>query len=266
MNRSEFDRHFDAAFDSASRLSSAAPEPDYRPSWARMQEKLRSQRKSRRARTAISRLAILAFAVLIGAFLIDNTSTVRAIEPMYAQLVKSGDGMLSFFFGRDEDYRDASIAKTAPPPDAVVIDSTSGASSALRGVITDASGARKVLSFTAPDFGYMPEDLDLQSIEVFYEQGQEVADSAVYTYLNKSNGFIVHLYFKKLTGSTGTSANPGSEGITVEKVQLRDGSGVLTTSTDGTVQLETVSGNVQISFGGRMPADELLRIYEEMRL
>ncbi|MFD0671264.1 DUF4367 domain-containing protein [Cohnella sp. GCM10027633] len=264
MNKAEFERRFDAAFEAAAQNAVSAPVADYRPSWERMQGKLRSRRKSGRARAALGRLAILAAAILIGAFIFNGSSTVRAIEPMYAKLIQS-DGMLSFFFGRDED-RDTSGAKTAPPPDYVSGDTQAHPSAYNRTEVTDIEGARDALSFRAPEFGYIPDYFSLYSAELTYSRNQDRADSVIYTYLNGSNGYYVTLYFNKLKGVTGTGTNISGEGITVREVHLRDADGVLTTVTDGTSQLELIAGDIQISFGGRVPADELLRIYDEMKL
>ena len=260
MNKTEFNQRFDAAFEAASRDGSSQPCPDYRPSWDKLQKKLIGRQRARRTRSKLSKLAVIAATLMLGAFIFGNTMTVRAIPPIMSTLYESSTGVLTYFFGRAED-KDPSKAITAPPPD--VAQSGDAGQPIARTIETDAEGARELLSFPAPVFSYLPEGYTLDKVQVQYFGDRERADLAAFLYYNKDGNAIV-FSFTKLAGQTGLGENKAKEGIEVRKVELKDSTGVLVTARNGSTRLETIVNGLLISMSGIVPADQVLRIYDEM--
>ncbi|MFC5530602.1 DUF4367 domain-containing protein [Cohnella yongneupensis] len=262
MNSAEFNQRFDAAFEAATGdRAPAYPSADHRPSWERLQKKLSAQRRAKLTRSRLSKLAVLAAALMLGAFIFGNTMKVRAIEPFYSTLVETSSGMLTYFFGRAED-QDPSKAKTAPPPDFGQSDSYGLPMS--RTVQTNAKEVGKLVAFAPPDFRYVPEGYSLDQVQVSYYGDHERANSATYIYANDTGNTIIFDFFK-LFGNTGLAENQGSEGIKVERIALKDGSGILYTASNGSTRLETVVDGVRISLSGILPKEQFLEVYEEMK-
>ncbi|MBO9599414.1 MAG: hypothetical protein J7559_16525, partial [Cohnella sp.] len=174
MNKQEFDRLYDAAFEAAARGGPSQPSADYRPSWEKLRKKLGGYNRSRRMRSRVGKLAVLASALLLGAFLFGNASNVRAIPPVFSTLYESSTGVFSYFFGRAED-RSPSKAKTPPPPDAM--QSGNVGLPVSRMIVTDAEQAGGLLSFPSPTFGYLPDGYRLNNVQVSYFGEKTRADS-----------------------------------------------------------------------------------------
>ncbi len=260
MNKQEFDRLFDSAFEAAARGGVSQRSPDYRPSWEKLQSKLGRHNRSRTLRARVGKLAVLASALLLGAFLFGNTSNVRAIPPVFSTLYESSAGVLSYFFGRAEDQTPVK-AKTPPPPDAMHTESVGNPVSRM--IVTNAVEADGLLSFPSPTFNYMPDGYRLNNVQVSYFGDKTRADAAVYLYANQ-DGNQIAFSFIKLEGHTSLTANEGKDGIQVERIELGDGPGVLYTAVNGSTRLETVANGLQVSLSGILPADEIVRIYNQI--
>lgn len=260
MNKQEFDRLYDAAFEAAAQSGSSQPSADYRPSWENLQKKLGGYNRSRRTRARVGKLAVLASALMLGAFIFGHASNVRAIPPVFSTLYESSTGVLSYFFGRTED-QNPSKAKTPPPPD--VAQSGSAGLPVSRMIVTDAKQADGLLSFPSPTFNYLPDGYRLNNVQVSYYGDKTRADAAVYLYVNNDGNHIV-FSFVKLDGQTSLTANEGTEGVKVEQVELGDGPGVLYTTDNGSTRLETVADGLLVSLSGILPADQILRIHDEI--
>ncbi|WP_027087564.1 DUF4367 domain-containing protein [Cohnella panacarvi] len=258
MNKQEFERLYEAAFEAAARSGSPQPSTDYRPSWEKLQTKLGRYDSSRRRRARVGKFAILASALLLGAFLFGNTSNVRAIPPVFSTLYESSAGVLSYFFGRAED-QNPSQAKTPPPPDAM--QSGSAGQPVSRMIVTDAAQADGLLSFPSPTFRYIPDGYRLNNVQVSYYGDKTRADSAVYLYLNQ-DGNQIAFSFVKLEDRTSLTASEGRKGVKVEQVELGDGPGVLYAADNGSTRLETVVGSLHVSLSGILPPDQIVRIYD----
>jgi len=260
MNKQEFDRLFDAAFETAAQGGSPQPNADYRPSWEKLQTKLGRYNRSRRLRSRMGKLAVLASALLLGAFIFGQTTNVRAIPPVFSTLYETSTGVFSYFFGRAED-QDPSKAKTPPPPGAMQHESVGHPLS--RTIVTNAVEAEGLLSFPSPTFNYVPDGYRLNNVQVSYYGDKTRADTAVYLYVNEDGNQLAFGFFK-LEGQTSLTVNEGKEGINVDRVELRDGPGVLYTADNGSTRLETVIGSLLVTLSGILPADQIMRIYDEI--
>lgn len=258
MNDAEFNRSFDAAFELADR-DGGTPVPDYRPSWLRLQATLVKRRRSKVGRARLARLAVVVAALLVGALAMGGPSIVKAIQPMYAKLIETPSGVLSFVFGRDDDGRPTK-AKTSPP-----VEDDLGHIERSRMVVTDLAGAAEAVSFAPPVFGYIPVGYSLDRVQLYYDGNRERANRAAYLF-SDADGRVLAFTFKGLNAKTGASGLPASEGVTVRKVRLKDGTGILASATNGSTRLETVSGGVYIALSGMMTEEDAVKIYDEMTM
>lgn len=265
MNEADFNRRFDAAFEAAGSDAGAPIAPDYRPSWERIQAKLADQRRSRTFRSRIGRLAVVVVALIAVAFAVDGPRMVDAIEPVYAKIIETPTGVFSFVFGRDDSR---TTAKTPPPPASASFEggSDSAAVPNSRTVVADAAGAAEAISFPAPSFGFVPAGYSFDRVYLTYAGDRERADSAAYVFRRADEERYMTFLFRKLEPNSGLSDSKPAEGVFVEKVRLKDTTGILTTTTSGSARLEAVIGNVFVSFSGIMTAEDVLRVYDEMTL
>lgn len=265
MNEAEFDRRFEAAFEAAGSKAGAAIAADYRPSWERLQAKLAKQRRSRNLRTRIGRLAVVVAALIAVAFAIEGPRMADAIQPVYAKIIETPSGVFSFVFGR-EDSR--TKARTPPPPasEADGLGSGSAAAPYSRTVVADMAGAAAAVSFPSPTFGYVPAGYAFDRVYLTYAGDRERADMAAYVFKKTGEERYMTFQLARLAPNSGLADSKPADGVFVNKVRLKDTTGILTTTTGGSTRLEAIVGNVFLSFSGIMTADDVLKVYDGMKL
>jgi hypothetical protein len=262
MNKAEFDRLFDEAFE-----LNAMPPPihipaDYRLSWQRVQQRMKSERKVKAFRSKLTKIGVIAASLLLGAAIFGNTQVAKAIDPIYATLKEYPSGVMGFFFGRADD-QDTSKAKTAPPPGYVEGKNSEPVNKDLQSVIVTEEQARSLLSYAAPSFHFTPVGYTFSSVLVSFEGDHDKADSAAYSFINdKEQIFTVTM--KKLKSNTALGEPPALDGLTVQKIVVNGLPAILMTGTDGSTALETIRDGIHITFGGIVPKKEVIRMYEEM--
>jgi hypothetical protein len=263
MNKAQLDLMFDEAFEAAAeQIPSKGTTPDYRLSWLRVQQRLISQRRGKGIRSKLSKLAVIAASLMLGAVIFGNTQAARAIEPIYATLKEYPSGVMGFFFGRAEDI-DSSKAKTAPPPAfAEGLDIIEMNKNLHMAVVTQAQ-ASKLTSFRAPVFKFIPVGYSFYQAQVYFYDRKEKADQVIYSFItDKEKAMSVTM--QKTQPNTGLGISTVEEGVTVKKIQLSGGPAILTSATNGSHSLETMIGQIHISMSGIVPANELIRMFEEM--
>ncbi|RKP53104.1 DUF4367 domain-containing protein [Cohnella endophytica] len=264
MSNGKFDRLFDASFDAAFENAVEQPQDqtivDHRPSWQKVRHRIAKQRSRTRMISRLSKLAIVAASILVGAAIFGNVRAVRAIEPMYATLMEYPSGIMGFIFGRDED-KDESNAKTLPPPDYFEGLDVEQVGDAVVAKVTREQ-ASKLLSFRAPTFNYIPEGVSFKDVTIDFFNKRDRADQVRYNFENKQG---VVMYFQLINAkyfpSFGYSG--ASEGVTVKSIKLSNATGILTTSGNRTY-LEVFVDGVGISMSCPFPSEEVIRIYENM--
>ncbi|TFE29382.1 DUF4367 domain-containing protein [Cohnella luojiensis] len=263
MNNAQFDQLFDAAFEASSEQLQTQSTVDHRASWQRVQQKLLTLRRRKSMRSKLTKLTAIAASLLLGAAIFGNNPAARAIDPIYATLKEYPSGVLGFFFGRNED-KDASGAKTAPPPAfGEGLDIEKMNESTYVAHVNEAQ-ASNLLSFPAPVFRYIPTHYTFYEAQIYFQYTQEQkADDVAYLFVNENEKYM-HVSLKKLASNTGIGTSKVSEGVTVKKIQLSDVTAILTTATNGSNSLETIRGDIHINMSGIVPSDELIRMYEEM--
>lgn len=262
MNNAEFDRQFDEAFESNTALLTDNVLPDYRPSWQRVQLRMKSKRTGKAYRSTLTKIGVIAASVLLGAAIFGNTQVARAIEPIYATLKEYPSGVMGFFFGRSDD-QDTSKAKTTPPPGYLEGLNIETVNENLHTAIVTEEQARSLLSYAAPQFHFTPLGYTLSSVLISFYGDRDKADSAAYSFIN-DKGRTLTVSTKKLMSNTGLGEPPSPEGITVQKIEVNGIPAILTTGRDGTSALETIYDGIYVSMGGIVPEEEVIRMYEEM--
>jgi hypothetical protein len=262
MNNDPMERIFDAAFE-ASANQSQDDSIDHRPSWLKVQRKLSARRTRKSIRSKLSKLALVAASILIGATIFGNNEAARAIDPVYAKLKQYPSGIVSFIFGRSADSA-ATIAKTPPPPEALEGLSVERVSDTTVMVkVFSRDHASKLVSFRAPSFPYIPTGYSFDLAQLYLSEGSEKADHAVYLFHTKEEK-IMTVSLQKIEPNTGFGTNVPREGITVKPIQLDSGPAILTTTTNGSCAIETIVGGIFIHMSGIVASDELIRMAEEM--
>ncbi|MCD9020883.1 DUF4367 domain-containing protein [Cohnella silvisoli] len=262
MNDAQFNRLFDAAFEVSAKQIHDEDFVDHRPSWMRVQQKLNSQRTRKGIRSKLSKLAVVAASLLIGAVIFGNTQAARAIEPLYATLKEYPSGFMSFFYGRAKDT-DTSNAKTQQPPDfAQGLNIEKVNDFTYTAIVTEIQ-ASKLLSIRVPVFRFIPTGYSFNQAQVYFYNGKEKSDHIIYQFLNDKQK-IMNVSLQKMKPNSGLGTNTVEEGVTVKKIQLSNAPAVLTTATNGSSSLETIAGGLHVNMSGIVPSDELIRMYEEM--
>jgi hypothetical protein len=263
MNNAQFDRLFDAAFEAADRPGSDNLTVDHRPSWQRMQKRLNSRRRKRRMSSTLSKLAIVAASLVLGAFLFGNDRAVKAIEPIYATIKEYPSGLMNLIFGREEGDA-SSQAKTAPPPAHLeglsyerLNDST------LAATVTEAQ-AGKLLSFRTPAFGYLPDSFSFENALLIFHDGKERADYAIFQFVSE-RGENLAVIMQRVDPNTGLGAKNTPEGVSAQSLQLSEGPAILMTASDESSTLETIRNDIRFSISGKFTHETLVRIYDGLK-
>ncbi|MFC4302299.1 DUF4367 domain-containing protein [Cohnella boryungensis] len=261
MNKTQFDRLFDAAFE-ASHSAQDSMTVDHRASWDAVRQQLNARHRKSGRRSALSKLAIIAASLVLGAFLFGNERAVKAFQPLYATLKEYPSGIMGFFFGRDESS-ELPKAKTAPPPahlEGLSFEQMND--STLLASVTEAKAA-KLLSFQAPVFGYLPAGYSFDHASLYFYDGRDKADQAIYAFKSEDGSFMTILIRKSNTNSHLGFKNT-LQGVNVQQIPLGDGFGILT-SLDGNNSLEAAEHDLYITLSGRTSSEDLVRMYENMR-
>lgn len=260
MNKEDFDRVFDAAFEEAARNHLPSPDPD--PSWSKIETILKERHAKRKFRPLPYAVAA---SFLIGAFILGSPTVTKAFNPFVQTIKNIQAGVVSFIFGNDTEQEGQ--AKTAPPPDSVtanegrIIDN---------GVLAEKNyksweEAAKTVAFTAPAIGYIPDRFQLNDVILFYKDELEKAKKAVLLYTNqveaKSFMLTIRMLEQNETVTTGTDANAGD----YETVEVHGQPGYLFTTKDGRASLDYMSGNTLVSIAGSLTKDEIMQVANNIK-
>lgn len=204
MNKDEFDRLFDAAFEDAAKNHLPAPDPE--PSWAKVEAMLKKRSKKRLWPVPYA----VAASFLVGAFIIGSPSATKAFSPFIQTIKQIQSGVVSFIFGNDSEHNGP--ARTSPPPETVV--ANEGAS-VDAGILSEQlfkswEEAAPYLAFPAPVIRYIPDPFKLNEVVVF-SNGEGKAKKTLLLYTNESEAKSFMLTIRMLeqneTITSGTDIN-----------------------------------------------------------
>jgi hypothetical protein len=259
MINAQLDQLFDSAFDVVDSLEPI--QVDHRQSWLMVQKRLNKRNKNKRIRSALAKLAVVAASLMIGAALFGNTRAAKAIDPIYSTLKEYPSGLMSFFFGREEDS-DPSGAKTAPPPAYAEGLNVEKIDETTYRVIANQEQAVNLLSYRAPAFGFIPEGYAFKEAQLLFRDGKEKADSVTYLFINEIERPLL-LYMDRLKPNTALSTVTQTGGATSEKIEV-DGIPAILYLSGQDSYLETIKDGIFFQISGRVPPDNLIQMYEEL--
>jgi len=259
MNNAQFDRLFDAAFEAAESSDPQLAAIDHRPSWEKVRKRLEARSRRSSLRSSLTKIAIVAASILLGAAVFGTDKAAKAIEPLYATLKEYPSGILSFIFEREGD-KNGGQAKTDAPPEFLTGLTFEVVNENFTTAIANKQQASKLVSFPAPTIAFVPEGFTLEEVSLAFFDGKEKADQADYVF-DTPKGYY-HVLFKKAVPGMSLATRSTAEGIAVESVKLSDGPGMLTTSAVGSVALETIARGVYISLSGKATVEETIAMYE----
>jgi len=265
MNDRQFDRLFDAAFEAAELPVHDGLKVDHRPSWERLRKKLRVKSRRSRARSGLSRLAILAATLILGAIIFGNDQTAKAIEPLYASLKEYPSGIIGFLFGREDDDKSSKAVTSAPPDYLEGLSYEKIGESTIEAASLSEAQAAKLLSFRAPSLEYLPKGFSFDVASLYFEDGREKADRAIYAF-KSTNGDYLTLVAQRGKPNNGLGLKKTGEGIESKMIRVKDVQAILTQSTTfDTASLETIINDIYYSFSGKFSEEELIRIVEGLK-
>ncbi len=263
MNKAQLDRLFDAAFDAADSPGGDNPTVDHRASWQRVQRRLNARRRRSSMRSALSKLAIVAASLVLGALLFGNNRVVKAIEPIYATIKEYPSGMMNLIFGRP-DETDSSKAKTSPPPahlEGLSFDRLND--STIAATVTETQ-AGDLLSFRAPAFGYLPEGFSFDKALLYFYDGKDKADYGIFIFAS-DQGEKMTVVMQKVDSNTVLGGKNSSGAASVQSLRLGEGPAVLTIEENKNGTLETIRNGIHYSISGQFAGEVLFRVFEDIK-
>ncbi len=263
MNNAQMDRLFDAAFEAAHESGEDNLTVDHQASWQQVQRRLNARRRRRSMRSILSKLAIVAGSLSLGALLFGNDRAVKAIEPIYASIKEYPSGLMNLIFGRS-DETEPSKAKTLPPPAHLeglsferLNDST------IVATVTEAQ-ASSLLSFRAPAFGYLPAGFSFDHASLYFSEDKEKSDYAIFRFHSNLDSSL-SVIMQRVGSGAGLGAKNIQDNVAVQSLQLDDEPAILITGEGGTSTLETITNGIHFAISGTFTGEELALIYEGMR-
>ncbi|PYI50933.1 DUF4367 domain-containing protein [Paenibacillus flagellatus] len=258
MNKDEFDRLFDTAFEEAVKKQLPVANPE--PSWQRLEPKLKARRSHKRF---LLLPYVVAASFLIGAFIVGSPTATKAFSPFFQTIKQIQSGVVSFIFGNDAEP--TGKARTAPPPDSPLENEGKSIDS---GVLQEQhyetwEEAGDHLLFPAPKIGYIPPAFILNDILVF-SKGGENAKKAVLIYRDPNAGksfmITIRMLEKNETVTSGFDKDAGD----YKKVNVKGQNGFLFLTKDGRSSLDYMTGNILISISGGLAEDDIIKVADNI--
>ena len=263
MNNAQLERLFDAAFDAAHESDEDHLIVDHQASWKQVQRRLNARRRRKSMRSALSKLAIVAASLTLGALLFGNDRVVKAIQPIYATIKEYPSGLMNLIFGRP-DETDSSTAKTAPPPaflEGLQVQRIN--ESTLAATVTEAQ-AVNLLSFRPPAFDYIPADLSFNNALLYFKDDRSKSDYAIFRFASDRAEKLT-IVMQRVDPNVGLSAKNSLDGVSAQSLQLSGGPAILLTASDKRSTLETIRNDIHFSISGPFPGETLIRVYNGLK-
>ncbi|BBH22454.1 hypothetical protein Back11_37990 [Paenibacillus baekrokdamisoli] len=254
MNKDEFDRMFDDAFDEAS--NNYVTVPDSTASWKRVEDVVRRRQKR------LQRLKVLPYVAasfLLGAFIFGTPTVTKAFTPFFHTIKSIQIDVVSLIFG-SKDKADTE-PKTSAPGDS---GSTSEGSDMYNGEMIERQyntweEASKQVAFAPISINYVPKELKQTDITLYFRQTQERAGKAVLLYDNNASQRLMITIRVLDKNETLTSNNTKKSG-TVETIKINSNEAYLFIANDNRVSLEYMTVNMYVSISGSLSKEEMIKV------
>jgi Domain of unknown function (DUF4367) len=260
MNQDEFDRLFDQAFDSAVKDHQISPDPS--ASWKRVKDGLYRQKKKSQF---LKMIPYLAASFVLGAVIFGTPVVTNAFPPFFQAIKSIQFEVVSLIFGSTDQTN--SLAKTAPPSDEGKAQDGMdiNAGSITNKQLKTWEEALNYVAFSTIQFNYIPSDLIIDDIRLFFNSDQDKANHAVMLYKNDSDQRMV-ITVRLLEQNETLSSNVNTDKGTLETIKINQSDAYLFQTTDGQVSLEYLLMNMYISISGNLSKEEIIKIATNIKL
>jgi hypothetical protein len=166
------------------------------------------------------------------------------------------ENLVSYFFGNDD--QSSGRAKTAPPPTESMLRSNDFIIGNLDQITINPEDAKEKVSFPLPAFT-VPDRFTLYRTEVFLpdQHPNNLSNKIRYTFKDTENK-ILRITVEKLEEHSNLGSGTNEAGSNTTKIHLRNGAtGYLTTSTDGSIKIEFLTGNLYVLIIGVITNEEM---------
>ncbi|MCU6707947.1 DUF4367 domain-containing protein [Paenibacillus sp. J5C_2022] len=264
MNKDEFERWFDEAFEETAKKHEFVPSSDQ--SWTRVQAQL--QRKSKR-KFRLKVLPYVAASFLLGAIIFGTPTVSNAFDPIYKAIVSIKDEAIKIIFG-SEDNKGA-IPQTSPPPEegAKEVNDGGGGKSNDFGLMeyNSIKEAMDHISFKIPTITYLPENYTIKSIKEYYSGNFESDKKTAYLniiYTNSNNNDVTMSIKNVISQEQLTSENIKAND-TFKTIKINHADAFLFNDSNGKLSIEYPFNDIYIVISGKAEINELIKILENIQ-
>jgi hypothetical protein len=262
MDREEFDRLFDQAFEEAARDSELVPDPEN--SWVRFEKRL-ANRARRRRRLRLVPYIVLSF--MLGAFVFGTPAVTIAFQPIIESATSIRDGVVELTVGRQK--LSDTIPKTdAPPghietPDEGQDVENSGMSRYRHEKLSEAV---KNLAFKPPAIHHVDDSFELAEFLTFRPHDAD-KDEQLWIKYNRKTGGEGHYTISLKVFHPGTLMRITSEqrSVETETIIVNGYEAYLQVANEGYAQLQFFVDDLHVSILGLLKRDEIMMIAEGLR-
>lgn len=270
MNKEEFDRLFDQAFEESVQNHNFTP--DAGPSWEKLQLQLA---KKRRRKSQLRALPYVAASFILGAFLFGTPTASNAFQPLFQAVVTIKDDVVRIMFG--EDNTSKTVPKTPPPPgynpaadndvstqqktdnktDREYYSNNPQDSYMWFSTLEEASNN---IDFPIPAITYIAEGYQLYEVGVFLNNQIPQGVTVVYTDadgINYTIGFIRLLEKSVMTSGGGPT-------IKMDTLKIGTTETYIFTTNDGYIAQEFLIDDIHVSISGPLSKEETTTISKEV--
>lgn len=266
MNREQFDRLFDQAFEEAARHSTFVPDPG--PSWANIEKRL-AKRARRRRRLRLVPYIVLSF--MLGAFIFGTPAVTIAFQPIIQSASMIRDGVAELTVGRLKPSD--TVPKTDAPPGHTETED----SPALEGQDIESGGmtrysydtlaeASKNLAFKPPAIRFVADFFELAGI-LAYRPHDSDKDEQLWIQYDRKDGGEGQYSIRMNAFPPGATMRISSDhtGVETESIVVNGYEAYLQLTGEGYARLQFFVDDLYISITGLLAREEIVMIAEGLR-
>ncbi|TCZ80169.1 DUF4367 domain-containing protein [Paenibacillus albiflavus] len=275
MNDADFDKLFDQALEQATIQHQTTPDPT--ASWKRVEGMLRRQKKKSHL---LKMLPYIAASFVLGAVLFGSNVATNAFPPFFHGIESIQKDMYSFVFGTtDGEIKKAlTSAPTDEPMNEPMNEPMYGPNVNSKGIPdgTDISvglntersfksweEARPLVLFSQVNVNYIPKDLNVKEILLFFHPNKVQANQAVLIYTSDTKRLLIK--FDLLEENQVLTATANKNDGTLETIQINNTDAYLYVSNNGDVSLQYMTMNLYISISGNVSKEEIIQVANNIK-
>jgi len=273
VNEADFDQLFDQALEQATIQHQTTPDPT--ASWKRVEGMLRRQKKKSHL---LKTLPYIAASFILGAVLFGSNVATNAFPPFFHGIESIQKDVYSFVFGTTDSTVKKALTSEPPAftsngltsePPAVNSKGIPDGTDISVGQNTERSfksweEARPLVLFSQVNVNYIPKDLNVNEILLFFHPDKVQAHHAVLIYTSNSNQRVL-IEIKLLEENQVLTATADKNDGTLETIEINNTDAYLYVSNKGNVSLKYMTMNLYISISGNVSKEEIVRIANNIK-